>query len=122
MKTLRSLVVAASRPPFSGSFLPLPLRRARTYWAVYLLLGTGCAGQAWKVASYLNTYDFVEARFEDRCVSVQVNAAGVVECRALKAKLDEFRKHLGEASKAVKAGGAADLQLAQIKKDAKGLR
>jgi hypothetical protein len=95
------------------------MRKALGVLAVLAI--SGCSGQSYKVASYLNEYDFREARYEERCVAVQVAAAKAEECRAFRAKLDEFRKHASEAAKALKAGGSIRLQLAQIKSDAKGL-
>jgi hypothetical protein len=83
---------------------------------------SGCAGQSWKVASLLNVYDYQEARYEERCVAVQVAAAKAEECRAFRAKLDEFRKHSAEASKALKNGGSISPQLKQLQSDAKGIQ
>jgi hypothetical protein len=84
---------------------------------------TGCSGQSYRVASYLNEYDYREARYEERCVAVQVAAAKAEECRAFRAKLDYFRDHAApEAKVALQKGGSIKLQLAQIKSAAKGLK
>jgi hypothetical protein len=83
---------------------------------------SGCSGQSYRVASYLNQYDFREARYEERCVSVQVAAAKAEECRAFRAKLDLFRAHASEAAKALRNGGSITLQMGQLKSDAKGLQ
>jgi hypothetical protein len=98
------------------------MKGLRIYGTLALLTLTGCAGQSWKVASLMNKYDWYENRYEETCVNVQPTAGSVVECRATRVKLDEFRKHLLESSKALVNGGNIHLQLSQTQKDAKVMK
>jgi hypothetical protein len=98
------------------------MKGLRIYGTLVLLTLTGCAGQSWKVASLENIYDYREANFEKKCVTVQVAAASAVECRALRSKLDTFRTDLQAASKSLTKGGSIKLQLSAAQADEKAVR
>lgn len=82
----------------------------------FSIVTLGCA-PAKRVAGYQNAYDFREARYEEACVVATPPAA----CAAAVLELHAAEKHLHEAAKAVKNGGAMSLQLAALKADAKKL-
>jgi hypothetical protein len=102
-------------PGGEAVFLPLALRRAALALTLTMLFGCSAAKQ---VATAQNGYDFREARYEEACVVVTPPA----ECAPTVIELHAAEKHMHEAAKAVKLGGALPLQLAALKADAKKLK
>ena len=72
-----------------------------------------------KVASSVNAFHFINARYEEKCVAV---VGPVKECRATNAALLQWKKALGESDEAIQRGGKLPLQikyLSKLEKEAK---
>jgi hypothetical protein len=82
-----------------------------------LIFLTACHGNAYKVATAQNGYDFRKARYDEQCRISSPPAW----CAAYYTDLLAAEKHLHEAATALKNGGGMPLQINAIKTDAKGL-
>ena len=80
--------------------------------AALVTIGCGTA-ESVKVASSVNTFYFVNSRYEERCVAV---VGPVKECRATNDALSRWKKALKESDEAIQRGGKLPLQIKYVKK------
>lgn len=74
----------------------------------------GCSrSEPVKVASSVNAFHFINARYEEGCVAV---VGPVKECRATNDALTKWKKALKESDEAIQRGGKLPLQIKYIKK------
>ena len=88
------------------------MKRA-TVIAVALAIAGCSSSEPVKVASSVNAFHFINARYEEKCVAV---VGPVKECRATNAALLQWKKALGESDEAVRRGGKLPLQIKYVKK------